>query len=148
VLCCAVSSTKCIITMYEPMHVPTVPVKTLKSSQQRRQQLKKRTVKFLSVCRDPKVVSSVIRSAPDSVIKTICNAALNVQRGGRVSLGNAEKVLFRKQSGRIAKLVSKKVSIAQKRKLLSQRGGAFWIPALIGAALGGLGSTLFGGNKS
>ena len=78
--------------MFEPMNVPTVPVKARKSSQRQRQhQLKKRTVKFLSVCRDPKVVSSVLRSSPDSVIKTICNAALNVQRGGRVSLGSSEK---------------------------------------------------------
>ncbi len=135
--------------MFEPMTVPTAPVKARKSSQRRRQhQLKKRTVKFLSVCRDPKVLSSVIRASPDSVIKTICNAALNVQRGGRVSLGNSQKVLFRNHSGRIAKLVSKNLSIAQKRKLLSQKGGAFWIPALISAALGGLGSLLFGGNKT
>jgi hypothetical protein len=131
--------------MFEPMSLPTVP-KSKRSRKQ--QQLKKRTVKFLSVCRDPKVVSSVIRSSPDSVIKTICNAALNVQRGGRVSLSNADKIRFRKHSGQIAKLVSKKLSVAKKRKLLSQRGGAFWIPALIGAALGGLGSTLFGGNKT
>jgi len=131
--------------MFETMSLPTVP----KSKQVRKQQqLKKRTVKFLSVCRDPKVVSSVIRSSPDSVIKTICNAALNVQRGGRVSLSNADKIRFRKHSEQIAKLVSKKLSVAKKRKLLSQRGGAFWIPALIGAALGGLGSTLFGGNKT
>lgn len=135
--------------MFESMTVPTAPVKARKSSQRRRQhQLKKRTVKFLSVCRDPKVLSSVIRASPDSVIKTICNAALNVQRGGRVSLGNSQKVLFRNHSGRIAKLVSKNLSIAQKRKLLSQKGGAFWIPALISAALGGLGSLLFGGNKT
>ena len=135
--------------MFEPMTVPTAPVKARKSSQRRRQhQLKKRTVKFLSVRRDPKVLSSAIRASPDSVIKTICNAALNVQRGGRVSLGNSQKVLFRNHSGRIAKLVSKNLSIAQKRKLLSQKGGAFWIPALISAALGGLGSLLFGGNKT
>jgi len=137
-----------LTTMYESMGLPPAPLKVSKSSQQRQQRVKKRTVKFLSVCRDPKVVSSVIRTSPDNVIKTICNAALNVQRGGRVKLENPEKTLFQKHSRQIAKLVSKKVSIAQKRKLLSQRGGAFWIPALIGAALGGLGSTLFGGNKT
>lgn len=110
--------------------------------------VKKRTVKYLAICRDPKSFSSTIRSAPDAVIKTICNAALNVQRGGRVTLTGSEKALFRRYSGHIAKLVSKKVALKRKRKLLSQRGGAFFIPALIGAALGGLGSALFGGNKS
>lgn len=109
--------------------------------------VKKRTVKFLSVSRDPKTISTVIRSAPDAVIKTICDAALNVQRGGRISLTSAEKALFRRHGERIAKLVSKNVSVKQKRKILSQRGGAFFIPALIGAALSGLGSALFGGNK-
>jgi hypothetical protein len=109
---------------------------------------RKRTVKYLAVCRDPKALSAVVRSAPDTVIKTICDAALNVQRGGRVSLTGAQQALFRKHDKQVSKLVSKKASLKQKRRLLSQRGGAFWIPALIGAALGGLGSTLFGGNKS
>ena len=83
--------------MFEPMNVPTVPVKARKSSQRQRQhQLKKRTVKFLSVCRDPKVVSSVLRSSPDSGIKTICNAALNVQRGGSSKSWNLGKGTFSK----------------------------------------------------
>jgi hypothetical protein len=108
----------------------------------------KRTVKYLSVCRDPKAYNAVVKSAPDGVIKTICNAALNVQRGGSVTLSNAQRTLFGRHRRDIAKLVSKKISVKSKRKLIGQRGGAFWIPALIGAALGGLGSTLFGGNKS
>jgi hypothetical protein len=48
--------------------------------------VRKRTVKYLSVCRDPGAYSVVIKTSPDSVIKSICNAALNVQRGDRVTL--------------------------------------------------------------
>ena len=105
---------------------------------------RKRTVKYLSVVRDPKVYSAVVKSSPDSVVKTICDAALNVQRGDRVSLNGSQKKLFSKHRSSIAALASKKVTLARKRKILAQRGGAFFIPALIGAAISGLGSLLFG----
>jgi hypothetical protein len=105
------------------------------------------TVKYLSVCHDPAAYKAVLKSAPDTVVKTICNAALNVQKGGRVTLNDQQKKLFGKHRKSIEALVSKKVPLSKKRKVLSQRGGAFWIPAMIGAALGALGINLFGGNK-
>ena len=109
---------------------------------------RKRTVKYLSVCRNPQAYKTVINSSPDSVVKSICNAALNVQRGDRVSLNSKQKALFRKHNTDIAKLASKAVPLKRKRKILTQRGGAFFIPALIGAALSGLGSLLFGNKGS
>lgn len=105
---------------------------------------RRRTIEYLCVCRNPAAYKAVIKSAPDAVVKTICNAALNVQRGRSVSLTNAQKALFRKHRTSINRLVSKDVSVASKKKLLSQRGGAFWIPALIGAAASALGTALFG----
>lgn len=108
----------------------------------------KRTVKYLGVCRNPHAYCTVVKSAPDSVIKTICNAALNVQRGGRINLNKTQRSLFSHHRREIAKLVSRETPISAKRKIISQRGGFAWIPALIGAAVGGLGSLLFGGNKS
>lgn len=110
-------------------------------------QLRKRTVKYLSVCRDPKAYSAVVKSAPDSVIRSICDAALNVQRNRHVSLTNPQKHLFRRHASSINLLASKKLPLLRKRRVVAQRGGAFWIPALIGAALGGLGSTLFGSKQ-
>jgi len=56
--------------------------------------VRKRTVKYLSVVRDPKVYNSIVKTAPDAVIKSICDAALNVQRGDRVSLKPSQKALF------------------------------------------------------
>ena len=112
------------------------------------QATRKRTVKYLSVVRDPKVYNAVVKSSPDSVVKSICDAALNVQRGDRVSLNDNQKKLFRQHRHSIAALASKTVPLARKRKILTQRGGAFFIPALIGAAISGLGSLLFGGQKS
>jgi hypothetical protein len=80
------------------------------------------------------------------VLKTICNAALNVERGG-IKLSPAQKTLFRQHRQQIANLTSHRVGLPSKRRILEQRGGAFWIPALVGAAISGLGSALFGGNK-
>lgn len=102
------------------------------------------TVKYLSGCSNPTVYRAVLKSSPDSVVKTICDAALNVQRGAGVTLSKSEKTLFGKHRKSINTLISKTVPIAKKRKVLSQRGGAFWIPALISAALSGLGPALFG----
>jgi hypothetical protein len=110
--------------------------------------VRRRTLEYLCVCRNPEAYKAVIKSAPDTVVKTICNAALNVQRGGSVKLTNTQKALFRKHRSAINRLVSKKVSIASKKKLLGQRGGAFWIPALIGAAATALGSALFGNRNT
>ena len=106
----------------------------------------KRIVKFLSVCSDPKTFRLVVREAPESVIKIICNAAFNAERGD-VRLTKAQKVLFRKHRQRISLLTSPRPTLAAKRRLLSassQSGGAFFIPALLSAVLGSLGSTIFG----
>jgi hypothetical protein len=105
------------------------------------------TLGYLGVCQNQKALNSVLKAAPDTVIKTICNAALNVQRGSDVVLTNKQKQLFRKHGAQINKLVSPQASLKSKRKVLNQQGGAFWIPALIGAAATALGSALFGGKK-
>jgi hypothetical protein len=109
---------------------------------------KEKTVKYLGVCRDAKAYNAVIKSAPDSVVRSICDAAANVQRGAGVNLTNRQQVLFRQHGSSINKLVSKTFPLSSKRRLLSQRGGAFWIPALIGAAVSALGSSLFGGTRA
>jgi hypothetical protein len=105
------------------------------------------TVRYIGVCCDPGAYRSVVRAAPDAVLKTICNAALNVERG-EINLSQAQKTLFRRHKQQIARLTSRRVALPSKRRILEQRGGAFWIPALIGAAISGLGSAIFGGNKS
>lgn len=110
--------------------------------------VRKRVVKYLSVCNAPQAYNAAIKAAPDSVIKTICNAALNIQRNGRVHLKPEQRALFRRHEAAIRKLVSKQIALPKKRKILTQRGGAFWIPALIGAAISTIGSSLFGGNKT
>lgn len=108
----------------------------------------RRIFDYLSVCKTPEACNAAIKAAPDSVIKTICNAAVNVKRNRRVHLTPGHRKLFARQGDTIDKLLSRKVGLKTKRKLLKQTGGAFWIPALIGAAISSIGSSLFGGNKS
>ena len=103
----------------------------------------KRAFKLLSVCRDPRVRKSIIAHSPDALVKTICNAALNVERG-EVVLNKKQKAELGKYRSQIAKLTSRSIPIAKKRKILNQKGGAFpIIPILLSAALSTLGPLLF-----
>jgi hypothetical protein len=104
----------------------------------------KRTIKYLATCTDPRAYIAVARAAPVGVIADICNAALNVEQGD-VYLTPKQKALFRTHREEIATLTSPRVGLARKRKIIqSQKGGFFFIPALLGAALGAIGSKIIG----
>ena len=104
----------------------------------------KHTIKYLATCTDPRAYIAVTRAAPVGTIQGICNAALNVEQGD-VHLTPKQKALFRTHRKDIATLTSPRVSLARKRKVIqSQKGGFFFIPALIGAAIGAIGSKLIG----
>jgi hypothetical protein len=105
----------------------------------------KRTIKYLSICNDKQALNAVLRKTPDSVIKKLCDIALNALKGD-VSLTTSQKRLFRKHKSKIAKLTDRAVPIDRKRTIL-QDGGFAWIPAIIGAVLGTLGTGLLGGSK-
>ena len=104
----------------------------------------KRTIKFLSICKNPQIISHIIERSPDSVIKSICNAALNVAQGD-VVLNNRQKKILAGKRRFIEQLISKGDSVKQKRKLI-QKGGSilgFLIPTILGTVLSSLGSKLF-----
>jgi hypothetical protein len=105
----------------------------------------KHTVKYLATCTDPRAYIAVTRAASDEAIRRICNAALNVEQGDNITLTPKQKALFRAHRQEIATLTSPRVRLARKRKVIqSQTGGFFFIPALIGAAIGAIGSKLIG----
>ena len=94
----------------------------------------KSAVKLLAVCKDPEVRSKILSRAPNKLVKCICNAALNVERGD-IILTPAQKKAFAKHRVQIAKLTNLKYSIPAKRKILLQKGGLFpLIPLLLSAA--------------
>ena len=106
----------------------------------------KRTVKYLAVCKNPKVLREVLRTAPDEVVKIICNIALNALKGD-VQLSASQRKLFKKHKATFIALCKRSKSIRQKRKLLIQKGGGFFIPALIGGLLSLFGGKLFGSQQ-
>ncbi len=102
----------------------------------------KRTLKYLAVVNDPNVLKHVLQKAPDSVVKSISDVALNALKGD-VDLSQAQRKLFAKHRKPIVALAQRGVGMKQKRKLLVQKGGFAWIPALIGGIAGILGGKLF-----
>ena len=106
----------------------------------------KRANKLLAECKDPRVLSAILQRAPEKLVKTICNAVLNVEQGD-ISLNKRQKQAFKKHRKAISKLSNRRFSLGQNRKFLTQNGGAFpIIPILLSTALTALGSALFGGN--
>lgn len=102
---------------------------------QNKRKVIKRYIKLLATNPDPILTHSLLRAAPDEVIKTICNAAYNLTNSGGVQLSSNQKRFFRKYKEPITKLVQREPSIKQKRKVLEQSGGGFFIPLLLSAVL-------------
>ena len=107
----------------------------------------KRTVKYLAVCSCTNAIDAVLRAAPDQVIEAVCDAAYNVQRCRAVTLPESYKNMFRDHRPTIAMLASPTTSLEEKREAIERQTGGFaFLPILISAALGALGSRLFGGS--
>ena len=101
--------------------------------------------KFLSFCQDRQIHKDILSRAPPNVIKGICNAAINCQRG-EVKLSAKQKRILDKHRNLIQNLVNKGVPLERKRRVLVQHGGtiaAAIIPIILSPVLGALGSKLF-----
>ena len=98
-------------------------------------------IELLEVCNKPSVTRAIVKCAPDSVIKTICNAAINCFRGD-VELSAHQRKVLKRFRHQIEKLCSKSIGLKSKRKILIQKGGVIWIPLLIGSVLGTFGTQL------
>ena len=94
----------------------------------------KLTIKFLSIAPDTEVVRKVIQTAPDGVIRAICNATLNA-REGDVRIPPYLKHIFAKFHRHI-----RRCPLVEKRRLLVHHGGVLPIIApLIATVLGSIG---------
>ena len=102
----------------------------------------KRYIKLLSILHEPSQQKAILKKAPDGVIKSICDAALNAQRGDIRLSPNAKKK-FAAQRVLFNSLISRKVSLPKKRRKLIQRGGLAILPILLSTVLSSLGSLLF-----
>ncbi len=101
-----------------------------------------RYIKLLEVCNNPTVTRAILKTAPERVMKTICNAALNCNVGD-VQLFPKQKHILKRFRKQIEALCSKSIGINFKRRILVQKGGATSIPLLIGSVLTTLGHQIF-----
>ena len=102
----------------------------------------KKTLKFISLCKNPKTVAQIISKSPDSVIKAICNAALNASQGD-VSLNKKSKRVLSKHRQFIQSLLKKGDPIQKKRKVLLETGGnisGLVVPPLLRTVFTSIGS--------
>ena len=105
----------------------------------RNSQITKRTLKFISIAPDPKIVRAIILKSPDSVIRAISNAALNARQGEVVIPQHLKKV-FKSHHRTFDTLIDRRSSLAEKRRVLVRRGGVLPIIApLIATVLGSIG---------
>lgn len=111
----------------------------------------KRTVKYLATTHNPRIQQLILRTTPASVIKSICNAALNAQRG-EIRLSASEKRALSKHRGLIEALVDEQVPVERKRANLIRstsssssglkqkgKGIGVLIPILLSAVLSAIG---------
>ena len=99
-------------------------------------------LKYLSLRKDPKLQRIVLQTAPDGVYKSICNAFKNIAENPDIPLSKVQKNKYRKHKKLISRLISTKISLPQKKRIIQKGGGPFLaalIPAAISTAL-----TLFG----
>ena len=87
----------------------------------------KRYIIFLSISSDTEVVRIVLQKSSDSVIRAICNAALNA-RVDDVRIPPHLKHIFAKYHKHIHRLTDRRCRLVKKRRLLVQRGG---VPPII-----------------
>ena len=108
-----------------------------------RKELKKvkHIIKFLSHSPANKITKAILGDSPDGVIRAIANAALNLQQNPDVKLDPATRNLFSTYSRSFGILTDRKISIENKRKHLTQKGGALpFLGPFLGSALISIGS--------
>ena len=103
-------------------------------AKKRKNNLIKSYVQLLADNPDPKLTQTLLKAAPDDVVKTICNAAYNVTNGS-VPLTRGRKAFFRKYKAPITSLIQPDRGIKQKRRVLIQKGGGFFVPLLLTTVL-------------
>ncbi len=102
----------------------------------------KKTIKYLSICQDPRIQRRILRISPNPIIKSICNAALNIERGP-LQLTKTHKKLLSNNRPQIHTIANSGNTISQKRKILIQGGNGILaiLPLILSTVLSSLGST-------
>ena len=111
---------------------------------------KKRTLKYLSICHNPRVQKLILAKAPDDVHKGICNAVLNIAQNKDIRIPNSLKKSLRNKRSLVSKLLSPTLRLKQKRTLIQRGGGAFLsfvLPHILTTAFQLIGNSFFSGKR-
>jgi hypothetical protein len=108
----------------------------------------KRTLKYLTVCRDPATSRRILHRSSDRVIKTLCNVALNILMNDDIPIGKTLAKRLRALRPAIQQLSNREIPIPWKRRLLTSKGQTgrgliAALPIIISTVLGALGSRVF-----
>ena len=106
----------------------------------------KRTIKFLSVCTNPLVRQQILRQASVSTVKGLCNALYNIAENPDIKVGRGLKRVLKQNRETVGDLISPKVAIKTKRKIVQTGGGLFLatvLPLILSTALSAIGSRFF-----
>ena len=109
----------------------------------------KRTIKFLAGCTNEKLVKAILKLANISVIKSICNAALNATSGD-IGISPKHKKLFDSYRSTFQFLISRSISLETKtNRLIANRNHELaLIPTLLSCVLDSIGCTFVVGDGS
>ena len=77
----------------------------------------KRSIKFIAVCPFHNIITLIIRKSHITVVKSICNAALNAAEGD-IGLSSSEKSIFHQHQPTFRFLTDRSVSLSRKREFL------------------------------
>ena len=77
----------------------------------------------------------LLRRAAPGLIHCLCECALNILKGN-IKLTTREKTFLKKYKTKLRHLTNRKVPLARKKKVLTQRGGgANFLPTILKAVL-------------
>lgn len=108
-----------------------------------------RVLEYLATNPELEIVRAIIKKSPPSVIKVICNAAINALKSDRIVLPKQLKSKFKKNRKIFEKLCQPKLKIERKRKLIQNgRGFLAILPSLLATVLPAIGSALFASREN
>lgn len=84
----------------------------------------------------PQLQRAVLKNCPDEIIETIVEIVLNILHGVH-KISTSTKQNLRKYKLELRKIVSPSTTLASKRKVLVQEGGAI-LPIILSTVLSGL----------
>ena len=94
----------------------------------------KQTLKYLAIGTNPRIQRMILKSASDSVYKSICNAFFNLAQNPDINLPLNHRKNLKRYNKTIKQIIDPQVKILKKRRII-QRGGGFFLAALLPTVL-------------